>query len=43
MINGSLVRLGGEIGGFTVGEIGRDYVYVKSGLRSGKLRMIVAR
>ncbi len=43
MINGSLVRLGGEIGGFTVGEIGPDYVYVKSGLRSGKLRMIGAR
>lgn len=43
MINGSLVRLGGQIGGFTVEEIGRDYVYVKSGLRSGKLRMIGAR
>ena len=43
MINGSLVRLGGEIGGFTVEEIGQNYVNVKSGLRSGKLRMIGAR
>ena len=43
MINGSLVRLGGEIRGFTVEEIGRNYVYVKSGLQSGKLRMLGAR
>jgi hypothetical protein len=43
MINGSLVRLGGEIGGFTVEEIGHNYVYVKSGLRSGKVRMVGAR
>jgi hypothetical protein len=34
MINGSLVRLGGEIGRFTVEKIGRNYVYVKSGLRT---------
>lgn len=43
MINGRLVRLGGEVGGFTVDEIGRNYVSVKSGFRSGKLRMIGAR
>jgi hypothetical protein len=43
MINGQLVRLGGEVGGFTVGEIGRNYVYVKSGFRTGKLRMIGSR
>ena len=43
MINGRLVRLGGEVEGFTVDEIGRNYVSVKSGFRSGKLRMIGAR
>ena len=43
MINGRLVRIGGEVGGFTVDEIGRNHVSVKSGLRSGKLRMIGAR
>jgi len=43
MINGRLVPLGGEVGGFTVDEIGRNYVSVKSGLRSGRLRMIGAR
>jgi len=43
MINGRLVRLGGEVGGFTVDEIGRNYVSVKSGFRSGKLRMVGAR
>jgi hypothetical protein len=43
MINGRLVRLGEEVRGFTVDEIGRNCVYVKSGLRSGKLRMIGAR
>lgn len=43
MINGRLVQLGDEVGGFTVDEIGRDYVFVKSGLRSGRVRMIGAR
>lgn len=43
MINGRLVPLGGEVGGFTVDEIGRNYVSVKSGLRSGRLRMIGSR
>ncbi|MGE5838768.1 MAG: hypothetical protein ACM34H_02465, partial [Deltaproteobacteria bacterium] len=43
MINGRLFRLGEEVGGFTVDEIARNYVYVKSELRSGKLRMIGAR
>jgi len=43
MINGRLVRLGGEVGGFTVNEIGRNYVYLKSGFRTGKLRMIGSR
>jgi len=43
MINGRLVRLGGEVEGFTVDEIGRNHVYVKSGFRTGKLRMIGAR
>ena len=43
MIDGRLVRLGGEVGGFTVDDIGRNYVSVKSGLRSGRLRMIGAR
>jgi len=43
MINGQLVRLGGEVGGFTVDEIGRNHVYLKSGFRTGKLRMIGAR
>jgi hypothetical protein len=43
MINGRLVRLGGEVRGFTVDEIGHNYVSVKSGFRTGKLRMIGAR
>jgi hypothetical protein len=43
MINGRLVRSGEQVGGFTVDEIGRNYVSVKSGLRSGKLRMVGAR
>jgi hypothetical protein len=43
MINGRLVRSGEQVGGFTVDEIGRNYVSVRSGLRSGKLRMIGAR
>ena len=43
MIDGRFVRLGGEVGGFTVDEIGHNYVSVKSGLRSGRLRMIGAR
>jgi hypothetical protein len=43
MINGRLVRSGEQVGGFTVDEIGRNYVYVKSGIRGGKLRMIGAR
>jgi cytoskeletal protein RodZ len=43
MINGRLVPLGGEVGGFTVDEIGRNYVSLKSELRSGRLRMIGAR
>ena len=43
MINGRFVRLGEEVGGFTVDEIGQNQVYLKSGLRSGKLRMLGAR
>ena len=43
MINGRLVRLGGEVGGFTVDEIGQNHVSVKSGFRSGRLRMVGAR
>jgi hypothetical protein len=43
MINGRLVRSGERVGEFTVDEIGRNYVSVKSGLRSGKLRMVGAR
>jgi hypothetical protein len=43
MINGRLVRTGDEVGGFTVDEIGSNYVFVKSGLRSGRLRMLGAR
>jgi hypothetical protein len=43
MINGRFVRLGEEVGGFTVDEIGQNHVYVKSGPRSGKLRMLGAR
>jgi hypothetical protein len=43
MINGRLVQSGEEVGGFTVDEIGRNYVYVKSWLRNGKLRMVGAR
>jgi hypothetical protein len=43
MINGRLVRSRDQVGGFTVDEIGRNYVSVRSGLRSGKLRMIGAR
>jgi hypothetical protein len=43
MINGRLVRSGEQVGGFTVDEIGRNYVSVNSGLRSGKLRMVGAR
>jgi hypothetical protein len=43
MINGRFVRLGEEVGGFTVHEIGQNQVYLKSGLRSGKLRMLGAR
>jgi hypothetical protein len=43
MINGRLVRSGEQVGGFTVDEIGRNYVYVNSGIRSGKLRMLGAR
>lgn len=43
MINGRIVRLGEEVEGFTVDEIGRNYVSLKSGLRSGRLRMIGAR
>jgi len=43
MINGRLVQLGEEVGGFTVHEIGQNQVYLKSGLRSGKLRMLGAR
>jgi hypothetical protein len=43
MINGRLVRSGEQVGGFTVDEIGPNYVSVKSGLRGGKLRMAGAR
>jgi hypothetical protein len=43
MINGRIVRIGGEVGGFTVDEIGQNHVSVKSGLRSGRLRMVGAR
>jgi hypothetical protein len=43
MINGRLVGSGEQVGGFTVVDIGRDHVSVKSGPRSGKLRMVGAR
>jgi hypothetical protein len=43
MINGRLVRSGEQVGGFTIDVIGPNYVSLKSGLRSGKLRMVGAR
>jgi hypothetical protein len=43
MINGRLLRSGEQAGGFTIDVIGPNYVSLKSGLRSGKLRMLGAR
>jgi hypothetical protein len=39
VVNGVIVRAGGMVEGVSVTEIGRDYVFFKSGSRTWKMRM----